>query len=247
MGPPVLKVGTVHQIWRYPVSSLRGESLSEAEVGASGIAGDRQYGLFDAQSGAIASPDNEKRWRSAPQLMARLRGDHVEVSGDGEVWNAVDTGKARNAGAEALGFPVDFKRFGTPTNESSATAAPRYERAALHLLTTASMRALDALLALPGGADVRRFRPNLVIETGEEVNGFVEQDWIGQALIVGPARLAITEPCTRCSFVALAQGELSFKPPVLHAVSRYSSGGFGVLAGVSSQGLIRTGYDVFLD
>ena len=39
-------VGTLAAIWRYPVKSLRGESLSGAEVTDSGIAGDRTAALF---------------------------------------------------------------------------------------------------------------------------------------------------------------------------------------------------------
>jgi uncharacterized protein YcbX len=39
-------VGTLDAIWRYPVKSLRGESLPSVEVSTSGLAGDRTAALF---------------------------------------------------------------------------------------------------------------------------------------------------------------------------------------------------------
>jgi uncharacterized protein YcbX len=45
-----MNVGTLASIWRYPVKSLRGESLENAVVGDSGIPGDRASALF-VQSG----------------------------------------------------------------------------------------------------------------------------------------------------------------------------------------------------
>jgi len=38
-------IGTVQQIWRYPVKSMAGEKLSETEVGALGIPGDRGWAI----------------------------------------------------------------------------------------------------------------------------------------------------------------------------------------------------------
>ena len=41
----------VLELWRYPVKSLQGERLAEAEIGALGIAGDRRWALFDRDTG----------------------------------------------------------------------------------------------------------------------------------------------------------------------------------------------------
>ena len=41
----------VLELWRFPVKSLQGERLDVAELGAGGIAGDRQWALFDVATG----------------------------------------------------------------------------------------------------------------------------------------------------------------------------------------------------
>ena len=41
----------VAELWRYPVKSLQGERLTSADVGPEGLAGDRQWALFDVSTG----------------------------------------------------------------------------------------------------------------------------------------------------------------------------------------------------
>jgi len=234
------QVGRLAEIWRYPVSSLRGERLDEAELDGSGIFGDRIWGMADAV-GSVANSSSEKRWRVAPQLLSRLRGG-VEISADGEIWSRADSHEAREAASRIAGFPVDFQPYASPDAVPGARA-PRYQRAGVHLLTTASLRVIRAELA-DVAVDARRFRPNLVIDTEDE--GLVEQEWIGDTIAIGQARIAIAEPCARCSFVALAQDDLSFAPSVLHAVTRLAHGDLGVYGQAAAKAVIRVGDPVFL-
>ncbi len=48
-------LGTLEQIWRYPVKSLRGEALALAPADAAGISGDRRAALFVAAPGHARS------------------------------------------------------------------------------------------------------------------------------------------------------------------------------------------------
>src|SRR5271170_607396 len=48
-------VGTLSEIWRYPVKSMLGERLSELAIGVGGGIGDRVWALRDLESGRIAS------------------------------------------------------------------------------------------------------------------------------------------------------------------------------------------------
>ena len=43
-------VGTVQEIWRYPVKSMRGEQLESVFVAFSGLMGDRVYGLINNEA-----------------------------------------------------------------------------------------------------------------------------------------------------------------------------------------------------
>lgn len=51
----MIKVGTVQQIWRYPVKGMAGESLSDCELGQMGLKGDRTWALRDVARQEIQS------------------------------------------------------------------------------------------------------------------------------------------------------------------------------------------------
>src|SRR5258707_14184827 len=46
-------IGTVKEIWRYPVKSMAGERLQRANVGALGVYGDRGWAIRDEKAGEI--------------------------------------------------------------------------------------------------------------------------------------------------------------------------------------------------
>src|SRR5207249_11561202 len=67
----------------------------------------------------------------------------------------------------------------------------------VHLLTTATLDRLRELYP-EGRFEVRRFRPNVVVETADGAKDFVENGCVGQTLAIGVAvRLKITEPWPR--------------------------------------------------
>jgi uncharacterized protein YcbX len=243
-----MRVGRITEIWRYPVSSLRGERLEAASMDDAGIVGDRIWGMVDAETGAVANPDSEKRWRFAPQLLARLGGEEPEISsGDGS-WHPARSVEARLVASRVAGFPVAFRRHGpSGATPSMDIVVPRYARDNLHILTSASMRKLAELAPTDVGVDPRRFRPNIVIDMEEGLEGFVEQTWIGRVVALGSAKARITEPCSRCSFTALAQGDLPFAPAVLQSIARHGNGGFGVLATIIVKDGIRVGDDAIVE
>src|SRR2546421_7920410 len=73
-----------------------------------------------------------------------------------------------------------------------------FDCATVHLLTTATLDRLRELYPA-GRFEVRRFRPNIVVQTRSGVKDFVEDAWIGHTLAIGDAvRLGITGPCPRC-------------------------------------------------
>nr|WP_298101774.1 MOSC domain-containing protein [uncultured Shinella sp.] len=229
-----MQLGTVRELWRYPVSSLTGEQRDAVDLDETGVAGDRQWGLFDAGSADVAAPESERRWRPVPGLRSRMTVEGPQISRDGAVWHAVPSPDADRVASEHLDFPVRFRRFG------AMDAAPRYDRGPLHILTTGSLARLQALL--PSAViDTRRFRPNILVETDAGDDDFVEQRFIGKRLTIGNAVVEITEACTRCAFTALGQPDLPFDKDVLHAIAKHGGGGFGVLAKVVLTGRIAAG------
>ena len=69
-------VGTVGQLWRFPVKSMLGEQLDAVDLGEGGVVGDRAYAVVDKETGKVASAKHPKLW---PGLLA-CRARFVERS-----------------------------------------------------------------------------------------------------------------------------------------------------------------------
>jgi uncharacterized protein YcbX len=131
-----------------------------------------------------------------------------------------------------------------------AMAAPPgtfFDLSTLHLLTTST---LDALRAAGPEADfdVRRYRPNVLIDTPEE--GFVENGWVASTVTMGGAAAHVDLPTMRCVMTTLAQRDLGADRQTLRVVSktnRIEIAGLGVwacagvYASVAAAGTIRLG------
>lgn len=63
---------TIAALYRYPVKSMLGESLSRAVFDERGVVGDRAYAVLDAESGTVASAKVPKRWARLMACAARF-------------------------------------------------------------------------------------------------------------------------------------------------------------------------------
>ena len=272
-------IGTVQELLRYPVKSMGGEALDAATIGSGGITNDRGWALQESATGKIASAKNPRAFRALLDYAATVDGDSenavVTITGPDDF--SVQTSNAHHATAlsEAIGRPVTLERAGDvdalyesewPDMEGlvisnmsvdlpvamSTEKTSFVDLAAMHLLSTASLHTLAAL-APDAAVDVRRFRPNLVIDTGD-ATGFVDTDWVGYEVELG-ARvvLRITDNATRCVMTTLAQGSLPQDRNVLKTLAvenQQEFGGlgrsacFGVYAEVVTGGSVRVGDEV---
>ena len=238
--------GRIIEIWRYPVSSMGGERLEETPLDARGIEHDRIWGVVERENGEVAAPEKRKHWRPLPNLFSRMTAAEPDIGNGDGTWYPASSREAQDLVTRFLGFPAALRPHTAYGTESEGKVAPRYERADIHLLTTASMRTLASLLPDPAEVDPRRFRPSIVVETELGFEGFVEHQIVGKKLAVGNATITISEPCARCSFTALAQGNLAFEPAVLQKISQHGKGGFGVLCKIDTPAVIRVGDAVTL-
>ena len=116
----------------------------------------------------------------------------------------------------------------------------------VHILTTASLSALTALYPT-GYFDARRFRPNIVIYTPPDQRSFVENDWVGHTLAIGPqVRFQIKCPTRRCVITTLAQSELPRDLGILKTAAQYNAASVGVYATVLRGGVIDESAAAFL-
>ena len=92
------------------------------------------------------------------------------------------------------------------TTEESMPPGTFFDLAVVHILTTATIDHLRALYP-QGRFEVRRFRPNIVVQPASEEKDFVENAWVGSTLAIGDqVRLSITGPCPRCVMTTLPRG-----------------------------------------
>ena len=121
-----------------------------------------------------------------------------------------------------------------------------FDCAVVHVLTTATLERLRELYP-QGRFEVRRFRPNIVVEIANGGADFVENAWIGQTLAIGDAvHLSITGPCPRCVMTTLAQGDLPKDPGILRTAAQHNQVNVGVYASVLQGGTVRRGNPVRL-
>jgi uncharacterized protein YcbX len=110
-----------------------------------------------------------------------------------------------------------------------------------HILTTATLDRLRDLYP-QGRFEVRRFRPNIVVQPSSGEKTFVENAWIGHTLAIGDqVRLNITGPCPRCVMTTLSQGDLPRDPGILRTAAQHNQVNVGVYAAVVRGGTIRRG------
>ncbi|MCR6032574.1 MOSC domain-containing protein [Nocardioides sp. zg-579] len=212
----------VVEVRRYPVKSLRGESLERADVEARGVVGDRWWALREPD-GKLGSGKSTRRFRKMAgllELAATYDGDVPVVTlPDGSTWRAPDP-----ALDEALTAYV-----GRPVALRQESDVEHHDEGPLHLVTTAT---LDRL-----GADGALLRANLVVDV-PGIQPFAEDLWAGRELRFedGPV-LVVREPMPRCVMVGSA---------VLHEATRLNDGSAGVVVDVVSGGPVAIGQHVVL-
>lgn len=109
------------------------------------------------------------------------------------------------------------------------------------------MTTCGALSDADAAIDLRRFRPNVYVDTGPDQGRFVEDEWIGHALAAGPTVLLDEfAPTLWCVTSTLAQEGLPHDRRVLRRMADTHQGCLGVYASVRSPGTVRVGDEVRL-
>jgi uncharacterized protein len=255
----VTAIGTVSALRRYPVKSLQGEVLDRGVLDTGGLDGDRAWGIVDTGTGHVLTA----------KRIGRLLEGQASLGPDGPTIELPDGTCLDGPGSETdaalsdwLGTGVTLRRAGdasTPytmsfnvDDEDQDTfdwATPDgsfLDLAPVHLLTTAALAAAAA--GHPDGEwSVHRFRPTLLIDTGDAI-GFVENEWVGATLQIGGAALEVTMPTIRCAMPTRAQPAHSLERDlqIFKSLSVTNQQNLGAYADVTTAGTIEVGAPVEL-
>ena len=239
------KLGRVRDLWRYPVMGLQGERLQTAEIREAGVIGDHRYVFHDSEAGRVIDPVTyAHRWGetlafpSMLDLRARFApGDSTLldiITPDGRVLSSGDQDFQTRIG-ETVGLPVKLMEF--PQVAETRQRAGR----ALHLITTASLDSMKNLYA-EGDFDPRRFRPNIVVSSQPERNGFVEESWVGESIRIGPeVVLRVEKANRRCKVTTMKQDDLPYDGKILETISQKNGNVLGVMCSVVKGGVVAVG------
>jgi hypothetical protein len=115
------------------------------------------------------------------------------------------------------------------------------------VITTASLKWLAGRNPA-ADFDTRRFRPNVLVETGRGIEGLAEAQWSGRTLRIGATRIKLEMPCVRCVIPTLDQpGGVKKDPSVLRTIVRDAAQNLGAYATIASAGPIALGDEVSLE
>jgi uncharacterized protein YcbX len=203
---------TVGALWRYPVKTLGGERLDAAEITIDGIIGDRVV--------HVRGPEGVRTSRRHHNLL----GLHAALGPDGEPL-------------------VDGEPWTSPTVLDRVRAAAGADATLARYDGPERFDILPLLVATDGavgefGRDVRRLRPNIVIDG---VRNMDEISWPGSELHIGEVVIAVDSRRGRCPMTTVDPDTLEVDREVLKDIIRRFDGKLALNAAVVRPGVVRVG------
>jgi uncharacterized protein YcbX len=230
MGTLGADLGRVAALWRYPVKSMAGEALERVEVSWHGLAGDRRWAFV--RDGQVRS--------GFPWMTIRERSDMADfrpVLADGARPDDSAVVVHTPAGAELdvtdPALAAELGRGSRPIKQNRGV----FDAFPLSLVSTATVRALGDLTGLE--LDPRRFRPNLVVDAGDEP--FAEEGWLGRTLRIGAMSMRVDRRDERCVIVNVDPDTAERDPRVLRAIAQNRDACTGVYGSTVEPGTVAVG------
>jgi uncharacterized protein YcbX len=238
-----IRLGVVRDLLRYPVKSMAGTPLESAQLGWHGFAGDRRF-AFRRIGDESGFP-----WLSASGLPALLL--YHPIVHDDSTGAPQPTHVRTPAGQE---LPL---RDVTLRDEIAARLGADVELMSLRngtfddaFVSVIGLSTVAAVCHEAGvGLDVRRFRPNVVIDTND-AEPFREREWVGGTLVFGDttrgAAVSVTEDDVRCMIINLDPDSARQDAEVMRTVVRRNGNLAGVYGTAVRTGTVRVGDEVWL-
>jgi hypothetical protein len=234
-----MELGRITAIFRYPVKSMAGELLEVASLGWHGIEGDRRF-AFRRLADSSGFP-----WLTASKLPQLVLYKPVGLVSNTPTHVRTPDGKEYELRSDELRQEISTLH-GTDV-ELMNLKHGIFDEASISVINLSTVRSIER----ESGRDVdlRRFRPNVVIET----NGappFDEDRWVGHTLVFGEensgAAVKVTLRDERCVMINLDPDTAERDSEVMKTVVRMNENCAGVYATVVRMGELRVGQVVTL-
>ena len=248
-----MELGRIRAIFRYPVKSMAGELLDVARLSWHGIEGDRRL-AFRRLTDKSGFP-----WLTASKLPELLlyrpvRLDSNADGKNGELPTHVRTpdGKEYELRSDELREQIS-SRYGSDV-ELMNLKHGIFDEGCISVITLGTVRGIERETGRGvNRCDLRRFRPNVVIETNS-AEPFEEDKWVGRTLMFDEvnsgaapmAAIGITMRDERCVMVNFDPDTAERDSEVMKTVVRLNENYAGVYGTVVRAGELRVGQVVRL-
>jgi uncharacterized protein YcbX len=236
-----IEIGQIEAIFRYPVKSMRGEQLEAARLGWDGIDGDRRLAFrrLDDRGGFP--------WLTAGKLPGLvLFTPRRAEAGDGLPTHVrTPEGEELPLFGEALAADVGG-RYGSAVQMMQMNHGI-FDDSNISVITSGTIREIGQLAER--GADVRRFRPNILVRSARGTP-FEENEWVGGVLAFGDAddapTVAVTKRDERCAMINIDPDSANSAPEMMKAVVRANENNAGIYGVVTRIGPLAVGQKIVL-
>jgi uncharacterized protein YcbX len=218
-------LGTIAEIWRYPVKSMAGERLDSCAVTAGGLEADRRWALVDGtpnRAGKLLTNTQDARLMT---YRARLGADGVEV--------VTPAGRTRSLDDHLVAELGDIVARPLTLRDQEGI---NFDDSHVLIVNLAGVAAFALEAGFP--IDRRRFRANLYLEGLEPDE---EVRWVGRRIRAGSARLEVVKRCERCVVITRDPDTTTATPELLRLLTQTSDTSMGVYCRVQTPGQVATG------
>ena len=234
------EIGRIKALFRYPIKSMAGVGLNEAQLGLHGLEGDRRFAFRRlAEQGGFP-------WLTASRLNEMILFKPVGGE-DSLIPTHVQTpeGKIFELRSREVADEIS-RRFGAEVQLMQLNQGI-FDEASVSMISNETVLKIEKETART--MDVRRFRPNILIEADGGVP-FEEDQWVGKVIafgdeLDGPA-VSVTLRDKRCMMINLDPDTALQDAAVMKSVILLNENNAGVYGTVTRAGILSVGQKVYV-
>ena len=236
--PKFRTTGRVIGLWRYPVKSMAGESLTEVDVGWHGLVGDRRWAFARDEV-----PQSGFPWltiRQRPE-MSRYTPSFVDPDRPDKSRTVVTTPAGVEHEVTSAALARELYPDGVRTIRQDRGI---FDTFPLSLISTQTIERLSARVEMP--LAVERFRPNILIDSTDETP-FPEDALVGRVLRIGTLLMRVDKRDGRCIVITIDPTTGVRTPEILRTVARDRDGCLGIYGTTVQPGRVAINDAVLLE